>query len=148
MFRDIKRDAFHRSHPLVPAMNASTTPSPPSPSPVSLPFRAHVHTHTHTASWRQTTPTRELWRGSGLLDQSWLPSPPRSPPFDGYTPNLQLSPSHHHEHAIYYTPGDRMRGRLSVTRVCSRIKLLRTIYRCHRYTEHGDGCRVYLRVQF
>jgi len=26
MFRDIKRDAFHRSHPLVPAMNASTTP--------------------------------------------------------------------------------------------------------------------------
>lgn len=36
MFRDIKRDAFHRSHPLVPAMNASTRPpSPVSPSPSS-----------------------------------------------------------------------------------------------------------------
>lgn len=147
MFRDIKRDAFHRSHPLVPAMNASTTPSPPSPPPVSLPFRAHVHTHTHTQLAADNTHT-------GALARLWptrpelTPLPSRSPPFDGYTPNLQLSPSHHHEHAIYYTPGDRMRGRLSVTRVCSRIKLLRTIYRCHRYTEHGDGCRVYLRVQF
>lgn len=28
MFRDIKRDAFHRSHPLVPTMNASPTTTP------------------------------------------------------------------------------------------------------------------------
>lgn len=33
MFRDIKRDAFHRSHPLVPAMNASTTPVSPAAPP-------------------------------------------------------------------------------------------------------------------
>lgn len=117
MFRDIKRDAFHRSHPLVPAMNASTTP--PLPSPVScltLPrTRARRCIHMHTPPPPQVAADnhpRELWPTRPEL------TPLPSPPFDGYTPNLQLSPSHHHEHAIYYTPGDRMRGdRLSVTRL-------------------------------
>lgn len=72
MFRDIKRDAFHRSHPLVPAMNASTTPSPPSSSPVSLPFRAHVHTHTHTQLAADNTHT-------GALARLWPTRPALTP---------------------------------------------------------------------
>lgn len=127
MFRDIKRDAFHRSHPLVPAMNASTTPV----SCLTLPrTRAHArsrpYTHVHVRTYvrpgggRHNQP-REL-SGTALAYSTRANSPPPfsltlslslllplplspSPtPFDGYTPNLQLSPSHHHEHAIYYTP--------------------------------------------
>lgn len=126
MFRDIKRDAFHRSHPLVPAMNASTTPV----SCLTLPrTRAHArprpYTHVHVRTYvrpgggRHNQP-REL-SGTALAYSTRANSPPFSlilslslllplllspspTPFDGYTPNLQLSPSHHHEHAIYYTP--------------------------------------------
>jgi len=66
MFRDIKRDAFHRSHPLVPAMNASTTPVscliPPlacRPLPRRLPPKSGTRKR-----------EREIDRDrSGLLDQ-------------------------------------------------------------------------------
>lgn len=144
---------------------------PRPPSPVS-PFRAHVHTHarvrTHTYTYVRTyvrpgggrhNQPREL-SGTALAYSTRANSPPPfsltlslslllpfplfpSPtPFDGYTPNLQLSPSHHHEHAIYYTPLPLPEGTAgcaagSLWRVCSRIKLLRTIYRCHRYTVDG-----------
>lgn len=92
-------------------------PPPPLPRLLSHPSAhtcASVYTHAHTPPPQVAADNhpRELWPTRPEL------TPLPSPPFDGYTPNLQLSPSHHHEHAIYYTPGDRMRGdRLSVTRL-------------------------------
>lgn len=70
MFRDIKRDAFHRSHPMVSAMNASTTPI----SCLTLLSPPDATTHRSCQTW----PTR-----------------PGLPP-NGYTPNLQLSQNHHY----------------------------------------------------
>ena len=83
MFRDIKRVAFHRSHPLVPTMNASPTTTPTLhrtaklPPPPLNPDRAHSH---------------------GLPG-----SRPSDVPPNRYTPNLQLT--YCLLQRCYYTPG-------------------------------------------
>lgn len=98
MFRDIKRDAFHRSHPLVPAMNASTTPI----SCLTLP---HTSSCTYTDTY-PSLPGTQLPTGAGkagkagLLDQSY----PRMVIRQIYSLARATTT---HEHAIYYTPGDQ-----------------------------------------
>lgn len=79
MFRDIKRDAFHRSHPLVPAMNASTTPV----SCLTLPrTRAHArprpYTHVHVRTYAQVAADTTS-RGSSPA-QLWPTRPELTPP--------------------------------------------------------------------
>lgn len=84
MFRDIKRDAFHRSHPLVPAMNASTTPvscltlsrtrAHARPRPYT---HVHVRTYVRPGGGRHNQP-REL-SGTALAYSTRANSPPLSP---------------------------------------------------------------------
>ncbi|KAK9304631.1 hypothetical protein QLX08_004057 [Tetragonisca angustula] len=104
MFRDIKRDAFHRSHPLVPAMNASTTPVSCLALPPYLPPHTYKSTHPYQPDNHPPRQLAEL----AYSTRATL-SPPSSPRPNGYTPNLQLSQSHRYptEHAIYYTLGHR-----------------------------------------
>lgn len=131
-------------------MNASTTPTS---SPVS-PFRAHVHARASVYA-RTRRPGgggvgggRQPPTHTGAL---W-PTRPELTPLPSF-PSMVIRQIYSLARAtttnIYEHPRGGPDARLSVTRVCSRIKLLRTIYRCHRYHRGwrgrgGAGCRVYL----